>query len=116
NLHLESREDDSLRLSQLNEVLTEVVSRANNGPALVAGDLNLNAAEGEAAATLKRAGFRDAVGLPSVRTRPARGMLDHGRSIDWIFLAGGLKTNESQVHSNVRASDHFPVSCELSLR
>src|SRR5262249_7393455 len=116
NLHLESKEEDSIRLSQLNEVLTEVASRKSNAPVLIAGDLNLNAGEGEAAATLKRAGFRDAVGLPGVRTRPARGMLDHGRSIDWIFLAGGLKTNESKIHSSVRASDHFPVSCELSLR
>ena len=52
-----------------------------NGPALIAGDLNLNAAEGEAATALERAGFRDGVGLPDVRTRPGRGMFDQGRFI-----------------------------------
>lgn len=114
NLHLESREEDSLRQSQLNEVLMEAGSHKNNGPALIAGDLNLNAGEGEAAAALKKAGFSDAIGLPNVRTRPARGMFDHGRSIDWVFLAGELKSRSGQVHSNVRASDHFPVSFELT--
>jgi endonuclease/exonuclease/phosphatase family metal-dependent hydrolase len=114
NLHLESRESDALRASQLDEVLADAVERGR--PTLIAGDLNLNASEGEAGAALKRAGFRDAVGLPGTRTRPARGLFDQGRSIDWIFLAGELKPSEGRVHSNVRASDHFPVSLVLSAR
>jgi len=114
NLHLESKESDALRVSQLNEVLTEIASGKNNQLALVAGDLNLNAVEGEAAAAFKQAGLRDAVGLPNIRTRPPRGMLDQGRSIDWIFLAGELKSREGQIHGNIRASDHFPVSFELA--
>lgn len=114
NLHLESREDDSIRMSQLKEVLIEDASRKGSGPALIAGDLNLNAGEGEAAAALKKAGFSDAIGLPNVRTRPARGIFDHGRSIDWIFLTPQLKSRSGQVHSNVRASDHFPVSFDLA--
>jgi len=113
NLHLESREDDSIRLSQLKEVLTEDASRKGSGPALIAGDLNLNAGEGEAAAALKKAGFSDAVGMPNALTRPPRGILDHGRSIDWIFLTAELKSRSGQVHNSVRASDHFPVSFEL---
>jgi endonuclease/exonuclease/phosphatase family metal-dependent hydrolase len=116
NLHLESKESDALRVSQLGEVLADAFARKRDWLTLIAGDLNLNASEGEAGAALKRAGFRDAVGLPSVRTRPARGLLDPGRSIDWIFLAGELKSSEGQVHSDVRASDHFPVSMVLSAR
>jgi endonuclease/exonuclease/phosphatase family metal-dependent hydrolase len=116
NLHLESKESDALRVSQLGEVLADAFARKRDRLTLIAGDLNLNASEGEAGAALKRAGFRDAVGLPSVRTRPARGLLDQGRSIDWIFLAGELKSSEGQVHSDVRASDHFPVSMVLSAR
>ena len=65
---------------------------------------------------LKGVGFRDAVGLPGTRTRPSLGLFDEGRSIDRIFLAGELKSGEGQVHSNVRASDHFPVSMILSAR
>src|ERR1700752_2231557 len=71
NLHLESKENDRLRLSQLNEVLADAVAPKRDGPTLIAGDLNLNVSEGEAAVALKQAGFRDALGLPDVRTRPA---------------------------------------------
>ena len=116
NLHLESKESDALRVSQLSEVLTDAGGRTSDRVRLIAGDLNLNASEGEAGAALKQAGFRDAVGLPSIRTRPARGLLDQGRSIDWIFLAGELKSSEGQVHNDVRASDHLPVSFMLSAR
>src|SRR5262249_50679260 len=116
NLHLESKEDDALRVSQLSEVLVEAGSTSKNGATLIAGDLNLNAAEGQAAAALERAGFRDGVGLPDIRTRPARGIFDQGRSIDWIFLSGGLNARDGQIHRNVRASDHSPVSSEVSFR
>jgi len=116
NLHLESKENDTLRVYQLNEVLVDAGAASNNGPVLIAGDLNLDAAEGEAAAALERTGFRDGVGLPDVRTRPGRGMFDQGRSIDWIFLSGGLDGRNGRIHRNVRASDHFPVSSEVSFR
>ena len=114
NLHLESKENDELRVWQLREVLTESATRNSDRPALLAGDLNLDAAEGEAAAALVRGGFRDAVGLPGVRTRPARGIFDQGRSIDWMFVAGTLKSSNGKVHSDVRASDHYPVSFVMS--
>ncbi len=116
NLHLESKEDDALRVSQLNEVLTDAGSAPKNTATLIAGDLNLDAAEGEAATALDRAGFRDGVGLPDVRTRPGRGMFDEGRSIDWIFVSDGLNGRNGRIHRNVRASDHFPVSFEVSFR
>jgi endonuclease/exonuclease/phosphatase family metal-dependent hydrolase len=115
NLHLESKETDALRLSQLAEVLAEVGARKRNRPSLIAGDLNLNAAQGEAATAFRQAGFRDAVGSRNVFTRPARGLFDQGRSIDWIFLDGDLKSREGRVHGNVRDSDHFPVSFVLTL-
>ena len=115
NLHLESKENDSLRVSQLNEVLAEVGSRNRNQSTLIAGDWNLNAREGEAVIALRKAGFRDAVGLPHLCTRPARGLFDQGRSIDWIFLSGPLHSSVGQVHGQVRVSDHFPISFVLSL-
>jgi endonuclease/exonuclease/phosphatase family metal-dependent hydrolase len=116
NLHLESKEDDTLRVSQLNEVLVDAGSASKTGPALIAGDLNLNAGEGEAALALERTEFRDGVGLPDVRTRPGRNVFDQGRSIDWIFLSSRLNGRNGRIHRNVRASDHFPVSAEVSFR
>jgi endonuclease/exonuclease/phosphatase family metal-dependent hydrolase len=115
NLHLESKENDALRLSQLAEVLAEISSRPSDRPTLIAGDLNLDAGEGEAAAALRQAGFRDAVGLLKARTRPAQGMFDQGRSIDWIFMSGHLKCRDGQVHNNILASDHLPLSFVLAL-
>ena len=114
NLHLESRENDALRVSQLNEVLSDAVTPKGEGLTLIAGDLNLNAAEGEAAAALKQAGFLDVLGLPNVRTRPARGVFDRGRSIDWIFSRGPIRVSQSQVHRSVSASDHYPLSVTLA--
>jgi endonuclease/exonuclease/phosphatase family metal-dependent hydrolase len=116
DLHLESKEDDILRVSQLNEVLLDVGSASKNSATLIAGDLNLDATKGEAATALERAGFRDGVGLSYVRTRPGRGLFDQGRSIDWIFLSCGLKGRNGRIHRNVPASDHFPVSSEVSFR
>jgi endonuclease/exonuclease/phosphatase family metal-dependent hydrolase len=115
NLHLESKENDALRVSQLDEVLAEVGSRNRNQSTLIAGDWNLNAGEGQAVIALRKAGFRDAVGLPHLCTRPARGLFDQGRSIDGIFLSGPLQSSDGQVHGQVRVSDHFPISFVLSL-
>jgi endonuclease/exonuclease/phosphatase family metal-dependent hydrolase len=57
NLHLESKEDDTLRVSQLKEVLVDAGSASKNSTTLIAGDLNLNAAEGEAATALRASGI-----------------------------------------------------------
>jgi hypothetical protein len=73
NLHLESKENDALRVSQLNEVMADIRSSNGDRSTLVAGDLNLNAGEGKAAAAFLKAGFRGAVGLPNIRTRGPRG-------------------------------------------
>jgi len=116
NLHLESNEDDTLRVSQLNEVPLDAGSASKNSATLIAGDLNLDGAEGEAASALERAGSRDGVGLPNVRTRPGRGIFDQGRSIDWIFVSSGLNGRNGRIQRNVRASDHFPISSEVSFR
>jgi endonuclease/exonuclease/phosphatase family metal-dependent hydrolase len=115
NLHLESKENDALRVSQLNEVMADIRSSNGNRSTLVAGDLSLNAGEGEAAAAFLKAGFREAVGLPNIRTWPARRLFDQGRSIDWIFLSGPLRRSAGQVFTRVRVSDHFPISFVLSL-
>src|SRR5262244_3777749 len=54
NLHLESRGNDELRVSQLTEVLSDSPRDAKS-PILIAGDLNIDASKGAASAALTRA-------------------------------------------------------------
>jgi endonuclease/exonuclease/phosphatase family metal-dependent hydrolase len=115
NLHLESREDDALRLEQLRETLVAVSARNHGYPTVLAGDLNFDVSEGPASAALQAAGFRDAIGLRKVSTRPRRGLFDPGRSIDWMFISEGVKSSKGKIHTDVRASDHFPLSFTLDL-
>jgi endonuclease/exonuclease/phosphatase family metal-dependent hydrolase len=114
NLHLESKKSDSLRMSQLNQVLQDSARLPARYPVLIAGDMNLNAAEGYAAAALARAGFRDAVGEPREPTRPAH-LLGPARSVDGIFVNRRLRSRGGQVHGSTSGSDHYPVSVKLYL-
>src|SRR5271169_2098486 len=50
NLHLESKSDDLLRCSQLDEVLTDAKRYTLNTPTVLAGDFNLDVSTGPAAA------------------------------------------------------------------
>ena len=115
NLHLESRGNDALRLEQLTEVLEDCRRHVDQPTLVVAGDFNFNAGAGDAAALLQEAGLRDAVGLPGHSTTPAKGLLDHGRAIDWIFASEALDFR-GRVYNDVSASDHFPLSATLAGR
>jgi hypothetical protein len=61
NLHLESRANDDLRLSQLEEVVSDAARYDLDNTLIVAGDLNLNASKHRAGVSLLRAGFHDAL-------------------------------------------------------
>jgi len=114
NLHLESRGSDALRIRQLNEVLAD--GRKYNGrPKLVlAGDFNFNAGAGEAALALRDTGLSDAVGLPAHPTSTGGHLFSHRtHPIDWIFVSGTWNS-QGQVHHDVHASDHYPVSATLA--
>jgi endonuclease/exonuclease/phosphatase family metal-dependent hydrolase len=79
SLHLGSRSDDDLRLTQLNEVLHDA---ATHGPArvlIVAGDLNLDGSNPRFSETLTTAGFRE-VALARVATTLRRHLLEPVRS------------------------------------
>jgi endonuclease/exonuclease/phosphatase family metal-dependent hydrolase len=115
NLHLESRGDDDLRLRQLNEVLADCRRYVDEPIVVIAGDFNLNAGVGDAARVLRDAGFRDAVGLPGRPTSTPHVLSHDAHAIDWIFVSGA-PDSESQVHHDVHASDHYPVSATLADR
>jgi endonuclease/exonuclease/phosphatase family metal-dependent hydrolase len=113
NLHLESRGSNALRISQLGEVLSDATSCDAECPVIVAGDLNTDASKAAVALQLARAGFQDAV-ASRTPTTPAHGLFEGRRRIDWAFIRGPLRASSSRVHSNVKASDHYPISFILT--
>jgi endonuclease/exonuclease/phosphatase family metal-dependent hydrolase len=114
NLHLESRGSDALRILQLGEVLSEVACYDAASPVIVAGDLNLDASREPVAQALANARFQDAVVSPRIPTTPAHRLFESRRRIDWAFIRGPLRASSGQVHGNVKASDHYPISFILT--
>jgi endonuclease/exonuclease/phosphatase family metal-dependent hydrolase len=113
NLHLESRGNNDLRISQLKEVLEDAASHVSRVPTLLAGDLNLDVPRAFPALATPESGFRNALGLRTPHTTPSRGILQHPRSIDWAFVSGAVDTTLGRVHATVNASDHYPISFRL---
>jgi endonuclease/exonuclease/phosphatase family metal-dependent hydrolase len=114
NLHLESKGDDALRGSQLDETLEDALRYPTSTPIVLAGDLNLDVSGGPAATAIGRAQFQDAFANRHAATTPGS-FLDPGRTIDWIFTRGPIRASQSQVGRSVSASDHFPLSVTVSL-
>jgi endonuclease/exonuclease/phosphatase family metal-dependent hydrolase len=114
NLHLESRGSDELRLSQIEEVLSDAAWQDSQCPTLIAGDFNLDASKDAAARAFLTAGFQDAISAPCTPTTPARRLFEPGRQIDWAFIRGPIKAGSGQVHNRVKASDHYPISFMLT--
>ncbi len=116
NLHLESRGHDELRLSQLDEVLSDVARQDAQRPIVVAGDFNLDLSRSGAASALAKAGFQDAMETRRGPTTPGRSLFEPGRPIDWAFVRGPIRAGMGRVHSQVRASDHYPVTFTLIIK
>jgi endonuclease/exonuclease/phosphatase family metal-dependent hydrolase len=116
NLHLESRGDDNLRLSQLREVLDDAAGYGPRVPTLLAGDLNFDISERNTAELIRQAGFRDVFGESRFFTTPAHNLFGSPRTIDWALVSGPVEAAEGQVHAKVKASDHYPISFTLRLR
>jgi endonuclease/exonuclease/phosphatase family metal-dependent hydrolase len=114
NLHLESKGDDALRYSQLEEALHDGRRYDWDTPILLVGDFNLDLSGGPAAASISRAQFQDAFADHQVPTTPSRSLLSHGRTIDWMFARGPIRATEPEVNRSISASDHYPLSITLS--
>lgn len=114
NLHLESRGDDQLRCSQLDEALVDAMRYNSDTPILLAGDFNLDASSGAAATAISHAQFQDAFANHHGATTP-NSFLEHGRAIDWIFACGPVRGYQPRVHRSVSASDHYPLSIDLAI-
>lgn len=114
NLHLESRGDDALRCSQLNETLNDSLRYKSTTPILLAGDLNLDVSRSVAANAIRQAQFLSTASTEPVRTTPSRSLFDRGRPIDWIFVRGSIRAANLRIHNSVSASDHYPLSVRLA--
>ena len=113
NLHLESRGNDSLRCSQLEECFEDVGRYKSATPIVVAGDLNLDASQSAAAGLITEAHFHRTFSDQHMRTTPPRSLFDRGQVIDWILTRGSVKAASLQVHTSVSASDHYPLSLKM---
>jgi endonuclease/exonuclease/phosphatase family metal-dependent hydrolase len=113
NLHLESRGEDDLRLSQLEEALADAARYSPQVPTLLAGDLNFDVSQPVPTVALRRAGFRSAIALPSPHTTTPRGLFRNRRTIDWAYVSGPVEATRGLVHAQVGASDHYPISFTL---
>jgi endonuclease/exonuclease/phosphatase family metal-dependent hydrolase len=114
NLHLESKGDDQLRCSQLDEALNDAGRYNWNTSILLTGDFNLDVSRGPAATAISRGQFRDAFANQHAPTTPGS-FLEHGRIIDWIFTRGPIRAGRPQIHRSVSASDHYPLSINLGI-
>jgi endonuclease/exonuclease/phosphatase family metal-dependent hydrolase len=47
-------------------------------------------------------------------TTTRRGLFNPGKWIDTILVKGFVHAQDGRVHSRVRVSDHYPVSCTLT--
>jgi endonuclease/exonuclease/phosphatase family metal-dependent hydrolase len=113
NLHLESKGDDELRCSQIEETLEDSRQYNLNAPVVLAGDFNLDASRQPAASAISKAQFQDTFANQHVPTTPGS-FLEPGRSIDWIFTRGPLHASQPQVQLSVSASDHYPLLIHLA--
>ena len=107
DIHLESREHESLRLLQLEEVLADANRYWPGIPLILAGDLNTKSHASPLIKRLDEAGFRNALGKETVVTNPK------GDSLDWIFVRGPLRFENGKVHHEIVASDHYPISVSI---
>ena len=114
NLHLESRGNDELRVSQLAEVLSDTACWNADRAIVVAGDFNLDVSKEAVAFAIAKAGFQDAAAALHAPTTPARSVFERGRRIDWAFVRGPLRASSGRVHGSVNASDHYPISFMLT--
>jgi endonuclease/exonuclease/phosphatase family metal-dependent hydrolase len=114
NVHLESKGDDALRCSQIEETLEDARRYEAGTPIVLAGDFNFDVSGGSASTAISQAQFQDAFANQHVPTTP-HSFLEPGRSIDWIFIRGPIHATSASVHSSISASDHYPLSVVLSL-
>ena len=114
NLHLESRDRDDLRRSQMAELLKDTLQYGPDVPVIVAGDFNFDLTETRNACLAREAQFDNPFAHLHLRTAESP-WPGHCTTIDWMLVRGPLKPISPEVHDSVSASDHYPLSLNLEL-
>ncbi len=110
DVHLESQAEDDLRLMQLMELVHDSFRYPADTPVIVAGDLNTHTAPSALQRYLVSRDFKDACSAGA-----CGGTKPNGQKLDWIFTRGPVICTGTKVHRDIDASDHYPVSTNLSL-
>jgi endonuclease/exonuclease/phosphatase family metal-dependent hydrolase len=109
DVHLESREHESLRLSQMEEILADAKRYSSSGiPLILAGDFNTRTHDSPVVRRIGQAGFRNALGGGTAATNLK------GASLDWIFVRGPIRFENGKIHHEIVASDHYPISVSIN--
>ena len=115
NAHLESRGSDSLRCSQLEELLEDLSRHAADVQVIVAGDFNVDLRLEPAALAIDKSGLSSPFARISSLATSVPSPFNGSRTIDWILTKGPLIASEPKLHDAIRASDHYPLSLTLRL-
>lgn len=109
NLHLESRGPGYNRFEQLKEILQDARGYPEGTALVVAGDLNTKYFPSHFTTLLKGEGFRDCFDGHAHRTHKIIG------DLDWIFVKGPIRHEDTSVVHHTPVSDHYPVATTLVL-
>ncbi len=114
NLHLESRNGNDLRNRQLADVLED--SRQYNQAVLLiaGGDFNVDVRREQESWEIRDAGFNNPFADGKARTT-VPSLLGRQKSIDSILTRGKVTILQTEIHSGVDASDHYPLSLTVCL-
>ena len=113
NVHLESRGDDTLRCSQLTEILDDTQQYNSHVPVVVAGDFNFDLTQSTPASAIASALLNNTFENGNFRPTTTESRLGSARAVDWVLTRGPLDHAEVELHRSIRASDHYPLSLVL---
>jgi endonuclease/exonuclease/phosphatase family metal-dependent hydrolase len=106
NLHLESRNGDELRCSQLCEVIDEIAQNEQECSVIVGGDFNFDVTGSPQCVAILNSGFKN----PFQGLRQPTVVNSDNSALDCILTRGNLRVVAANVHSEITASDHHPLS------
>lgn len=115
NVHLESRGSDELRMRQFSEILTDIGQHPAEMPVLMAGDFNFDLSWIRFFAPGRNGNGQF---LHIARRAPDRSEKQAWEAGDDRLDAdeGALAARHPAIHESIAASEHFPLSLELSLK
>lgn len=113
NVHFESRGADSLRWSQLADIVEDLGQYSPEVPIVVAGDFNFNPYATGENGDLCVSEFHNPFGNGDWRPTTTGFRFRRARAIDWILSKGPVAWSDPILHNTIPFSDHYPLSVTL---